>query len=113
LQHDKGSGEQLAEQYRKQGLNLLPDRATFEDGTNGVEAGVYDMLMRMQTERLKVFSTLGEWFDEFRLYHRKNGVIVKERDDLMSATRYAIMMLRHATTPGMVRSYQPPVYFDS
>lgn len=113
LQHDKGSGDQLAEQYRKQGLNLLNERATFEDGTNGVEAGVYDMLMRMQTERLKVFSTLTDWFDEFRLYHRKNGVIVKERDDLLSATRYAIMMLRHATTPGMARSYQPPSYWDS
>ena len=30
------------------------------------------------------------------MYHRKEGLIVKERDDLMSATRYAIMMLRFA-----------------
>jgi hypothetical protein len=34
----------------------------------------------------------------FRLYHRKDGRVVKERDDLMSATRYAIMMLRDAKT---------------
>ena len=40
LQHDKGSGEQLAQQYSDQGLNMLPERATFDDGTNGVEAGV-------------------------------------------------------------------------
>lgn len=96
LQHDKGSGEQLAKQYRDQGLGMLQERATFPDGTNGVEAGLMDMLDRMQTGRFKVFSHLPEWFEEFRLYHRKDGKVVKEMDDLMSATRYALMMLRFA-----------------
>ena len=96
LQHDKGSGEQLAELYRQQGLNLLHERATFQDGSNGVEAGLMEMLDRMQTGRLKVSKHLTDWFDEFRLYHRKDGKVVKERDDLMSATRYAMMMLRFA-----------------
>lgn len=98
LQHDKGSGDQLAALYREQGLNVLPERATFEDGGNGVEAGVTEMLDRMQTGRLKVFSHLKEWFDEFRLYHRADGKIVKERDDLLCATRYAVMMKRFAET---------------
>jgi len=35
--------------------------------------------------------------DEFRLYHRKDGRVHKEGDDLMSAT-YAVMMLRFART---------------
>lgn len=96
LQHDKGSGDQLADQYRKRGLNMLPERATFDDGSHGLEAGISEMLDRMQTGRLKVAKHLTEWFDEFRMYHRKDGLIVKERDDLMSATRYAIMMLRFA-----------------
>lgn len=96
LQHDKGSGDQLAKLYRDQGMKMLPERATFPDGSNGVEAGVIEMLDRMQTGRLKVFSTLTDWFEEFRMYHRKDGKIVKERDDLMSATRYGLMMLRHA-----------------
>lgn len=96
LQHDKGSGEQLAAQYRAQGLNLLPERATFDDGTNGVEAGVSDMLQRMQTGRWKVFRTCMSWVEEFRLYHRADGKIVKERDDLISASRYALMMKRFA-----------------
>ncbi|WP_459179133.1 phage terminase large subunit family protein, partial [Sinorhizobium meliloti] len=78
------------------GLALLPERATFDDGTNGVEAGLSDMLQRMQSGRWKVFSTCTEWFEEFRLYHRKDGRIVKERDDLISASRYALMMKRHA-----------------
>jgi phage terminase large subunit-like protein len=96
LQHDKGSGDQLADLYRKNGLNMLPERATFEDGSNGVEAGLMDMLERMETGRFKVFGHLADWFEEFRLYHRKNGKVVKEADDLMAATRYALMMIRHA-----------------
>jgi phage terminase large subunit-like protein len=98
LQHDKGSGEQLAQQYRAQGLNMLKERATFDDGTSGLEAGIAEMFDRMQTGRLKVFSHLAEWLEEFRLYHRKNGLINKVNDDLMSATRYAIMMRRFAVT---------------
>ncbi len=98
LQRDKGSGEQLAKQYRDQGLNLTKDRATFDDGSNGLEAGVAEMLARMQTQRLKVFAHLQDWFEEFRLYHRKDGLIVRLTDDLMSATRYAMMMRRFAKT---------------
>ena len=41
-----------------------------------------EMLERMQTGRLKVFSHLQDWWQEFRLYHRKDSLIVKERDDL-------------------------------
>jgi phage terminase large subunit-like protein len=96
LQHDKGSGEQLAKQYKTHGLSMLPDRATFADGTNGVEAGLAEMLDRMQTGRFKVFSTCPLWFEEFRLYHREDGKVVKERDDVISASRYALMMKRFA-----------------
>lgn len=98
LQRDKGSGEQLAKQYKDQGLAMLPDRATFDDGSNGLEAGVSEMLTRMQTMRLKVFSHLEDWFEEFRLYHRKDGLIVDRNDDLLAATRYGMMMKRKAKT---------------
>lgn len=97
LQHDKGgSCEELATQYRNHGINMLPEHATFEDGGNGVEAGLFDMLERMNTGRWKVFSNCGSWFSEFRLYHRKDGKIVKLQDDLLSASRYALMMKRKA-----------------
>ena len=98
LQHDKGSGDQLAAQYKAQGLNMLPERAEWEEGGNGVEAGIAEMLDRMLTGRWKVFSTCTEWLEERRLYHRKDGKIVKERDDVISASRYALMMLRFADT---------------
>lgn len=55
------------------------------------------MLERMQTGRWKVFSTCGTWFGEFRLYHREEGRIVKTNDDLISASRYALMMRRFAS----------------
>lgn len=106
LQHDKGSGEALAAQYRAQGLNMLPDRATFEDGGNGVEAGVNEMLDRMLSGRWKVFDHLEDWFAEFRLYHRKDGLIVKLNDDRMSASRYAMMMRRFA---GVADAWSKPI----
>lgn len=105
LQHDKGSGSQLKEQYAEQGLKMMPAKATFEDGTNGVEAGLMEMLDAMQTGRFKVASHLAEWWDEFRLYHRENGKVVKEFDDLISATRYAWMMRRYAERKGGNRGY--------
>jgi phage terminase large subunit-like protein len=98
FQHDKGSGEQLAGQYEAQGLNMLPENAEWEEGGIGVEAGIAEMLDRMLTGRWKVFSTCTSWLEERRLYHRKDGKIVKERDDVISASRYALMMLRFAET---------------
>ena len=96
LQHDKGSGETLADQYRKEGLRLTHKRAQFVDGSYGVEAGLFEMLMRMQSGRLKIFVNLKEIFDEIQLYHRDEGKVNKIMDDLISAMRYTIMMLRYA-----------------
>lgn len=95
-QRDKGSGEAIAAQYKAQGLAMLPEHAMFPDGSNSTEAGLLEMDERMKTGRLKVCNHLTEWFEEFRLYHRKDGQIVKERDDLMSATRIMVMAKRFA-----------------
>ncbi len=77
---------------------MLFQHAQFPDGSTGFEAGLAEMLDRMKTGRLKVAAHLTEWWQEFRLYHRKAGLVVKEQDDLLSATRYALMMLRFAKT---------------
>lgn len=99
LQHSKDSGEQLAAQYRRGGLKMLSEHAQYEgDRGAGVEAGLMDMLERMESSRFYVFRHLTEWFEEFRLYHRKDGKVVKIQDDLMSASRYGIMSLRFART---------------
>lgn len=124
LQHDKGSGVQLKEQYVNQGLKMLGERATFDDErSNGVEAGIAEMLMRMQSGRLKIFSHLGELLEELRMYHRKDGKIVKEYDDLIDALRYAMMMIRYAQpirppasgpngASGFVKSHYNPLSMD-
>ena len=95
----EGAGVALANQYSDQELDMLDHHAQFEDGSVSVEAGLTQMLTMMQTGKFKVLRHLNDWFEEFRLYHRKDGKVVKEGDDLMSATRYGIMMLRYATCP--------------
>lgn len=107
-ENETAAGEALSVQYREQDVNMLEERATFApktdangklvSGGNSVEAGLAEMLDRMQTGRLKVAKHLNDWWEEFLLYHREEGKVVKEMDDLMSATRYAMMMLRFATT---------------
>ena len=65
-----------------------------------------DILERMRTGRFKVFRHLSDWFEEKGMYYRENGVIVKTHDDILSATHYAMMMLRFATT--RVDNYDRP-----
>lgn len=111
LNREKTSGEPLADDYRKNGLKMLPEKASFEDGSTSVEAGILELLERMQTGRFKVFRHLEDWLQEFRLYHRDEGKIVKERDDLMDMTRYGIMMLRFAKVkPATAKPTAKPKY---
>jgi hypothetical protein len=93
-----GSPDPLAAQYRKHGLKMMPDPASYDDTRrNAVEAGLMDILDRMTEGRFKVFRHHNDWFDEMEQYHRDEGKVVKEYDDLMDATRYAVMSLRFAT----------------
>lgn len=104
LQHEKGGGEQLRSQYARAGFTMMETHATWPEGGVSVEAGLWKMLQDMRDGRFKVFSTLSEWFEEKRLYHRDDHQkIVKERDDLISATRYAYMMRRNAVPMGAIK----------
>lgn len=101
LQTEKGSGKQQKEYYEDAGFNMLYDRATWEDGSNGVEAGLYEIRDLMRKGKFKVFSGLRDVFDELLQYHRdEKGKIVKVRDDLLDAIRYAYMMRREAVPFG-------------
>ena len=86
----------LATLYRKEGLKMLDIHAQFEDGSRSTEAGIQQMYDRMTTGRFKVAAHLADWWEEFRMYHRKDGMIVKLKDDIMSATRHGVMMKRFA-----------------
>ena len=75
-------GIQLMSDYEQLGLELTPAK-------NPRESGVHTNWERISTGRLKVFNTMMNWQAEYRLYRRDDdGVIVKEYDHLMDATRY-------------------------
>ncbi len=94
----------LADQYRNLGCNMLLEHFTNppalgeNKGGNSVEEGLMAMLQSMENNKFKVFSTLSDWFEEFRMYHRKGGKVVPLRDDIMSATRYAFQSQRFAVS---------------
>jgi hypothetical protein len=78
-------GENLLEIYQEQGLML-------RKADNAVDAGLHATFELLSTGQMKVFSTLQNWFKEYRLYRRDdNGKIVKENDHIMDATRYFVM----------------------
>jgi phage terminase large subunit-like protein len=106
-QHESGSGFTIAETYRKEGIRMLPEHAASDYGKKHVSAVTADMLDRMMTGRWKVFSHCQDWFEEFRLYHREKGKIVKLQDDLISASRTALMALRYARAPSRAESSFP------
>ena len=96
MSHEKGSGNNLADQYRAQGVNMTiehfrnpPTPGDKGKGDIKIEPGINALLQAMQNGQFKVFSTCGQWFEEKGMYHRQDGKIVALVDDLMSSTRYA------------------------
>jgi hypothetical protein len=95
-QREKGDGATLASKYKAEGLAMLPTHATHKSGGYFTEPGIVEMLTRFGDGRLKVVPNLIEWRGEMECYHRKDGLIVNENDDLMFATRIGVMQIRSA-----------------
>lgn len=86
-------GKQLYREYTA----LLPNLYLADNTVKGPESGIFAVEKRITTGRLKIFSNLTPWFQEFRLYRRdENGKIVKENDHLMDGTRYGVKGLDYA-----------------
>ena len=117
-QEDPKSCQTKADLYRQEGVNMWFESFTnppvngARKGDIGVEAGIDHIYERMRSGRFKVFSDCTDWFEEFRMYHRKDGKVVPLRDDIMSATRYATMSIRHARTHNSMMSLKPIEYSD-
>ncbi len=92
----RDDGKPMADHYKRHGARMLPTHATWPDGSISTEAGVMELDERERSGRLKYAKQLSDLLGERRLYHRKDGQIVKERDDLLSALRIAVMMKRCA-----------------
>lgn len=93
---EKGTGESLAKVYKALDLKMLPTHAHFSDGSISTEAAVLEMQQRFADGRLKVREDLEDFFSEYRGYHRRDGMLVKVRDDLMSAVMKVVMAKRHS-----------------
>tara|TARA_R110000868_G_scaffold232926_1_gene486635 strand:+ start:714 stop:2156 length:1443 start_codon:yes stop_codon:yes gene_type:complete len=104
---EKGSGVGVAQIYKNHGAHMLPKHATHPDGSVSTEAGIALMQEYMATGRFKVANHLSEWIEEYRMYHRKDGQIVKIHDDLLSATRIGMMMLRFSKAVGLGSTPRP------
>ena len=104
---EKGSGVGVAQIYKNHGAHMLPKHATHPDGSVSTEAGIALMQEYMATGRFKVANHLSDWIEEYRMYHRKDGQIVKVHDDLLSATRVGMMMLRFAKAVGLGSEPRP------
>lgn len=97
LQTEKGSGKQQKAYYSEAGFRMLSDHATWPDGSNGVEAGLFEIRDLMMKGKFKIFAGQRDLIDELLQYHRdEHGRIVKVQDDLLDAMRYAYMMRRRA-----------------
>lgn len=102
--HDGGRGASIVhggtimQVYKKLGLNMRPTHATFATGGFVFDNGVDEMAARFSSGRLKAANHLSEFFDEYQGYHRKDGLVVKVDDDLLSATRQLVMDIRFAKT---------------
>jgi phage terminase large subunit-like protein len=113
LQHEKGRDDatQQKQHYAMAGFSMLPSMAswpTIPDGKGGstgggnsVEQGIYEIRDMMSKGKFKIFKGQPELMDEVRQYHRnEKGRIVKTRDDLLDAVRYAYMMRRYSVNIG-------------
>ncbi|HEV2548400.1 MAG TPA: terminase family protein [Stellaceae bacterium] len=109
---EKGSGETLASIYKREGLAMLPTHATHKSGGYFTEPGIVEMITRFRDGRLKVAPNLVEFRGEFEMYHRKDGIIVKENDDIMSASRVGVMQIRSAKPPAGVYRGVPIIGYD-
>jgi phage terminase large subunit-like protein len=94
--HDKGSGLPLAGQYKSFNANMLSKFAT-NHGTNhfNIEPALEELRAAWYAGTMTIAPHNAELIEELRHYHRNEDFkIVKERDDLISALRYAYMMRR-------------------
>lgn len=107
MNREKKGGGTIAKAYEELGVNMLNKSARYprekgqdqdKGGPQAVEPIVNEVLDRMVTGRFKVFANCGELLEEKRSYHRKDGLIVARRDDILKATFYAVMMKRYAVS---------------
>lgn len=100
-----GSGKKFVQMYADFGLNVVMEPFSNPPGADGkthnsVEWGVNHMLNYMEAGKFKVFTTCRKFLQETKLYCRKDGRIHDRNDDMISSTRYAMLMASRFARPG-------------
>src|SRR5262249_31030849 len=95
---DKGSGEPVKNLYAQYGLRMLHEHATHPNAkgaaATSLEGGIAEIDLREKNGKWKVARSCVCYLEERRLYHRKDGEVVRLRDDVLSAARCGAMMKR-------------------
>ena len=115
LQNEKGRDDAVQQKvhYETAGFKMLGKHATWQEGGNSVESGLYSINDLMRKGKFKIFRGLFEVLEEVRQYHRdEKGKIVKVRDDLLDSIRYAYMMRRHAVQAGKIGQKPKALKFE-
>jgi len=94
-QHERGSGQPIAEIYRRLGAPMMGQHAQNRGGGHHVEPAIEEMAGYMKRGTFTIASHMSELTEELLNYHRDEDYkIVPLRDDLISAVRYGFMMRR-------------------
>jgi len=104
--HEKSSGIALADVYRRLGAPMLGGHAENRGGGYHVEPAVEELCSYMKRNTFAIASHMSELAEEILSYHRDEDYkIVRLRDDLISAVRYAFMMRRSGRLSTECESY--------
>ena len=97
-------GKRMIDEYREVGTKIYGAQK------QGKEAKIEKVRVGLATGKIKVFSDLKKWLEEYRMYHYDDhGKIVKANDHLMDATQYLIDEgQRYAKTKSQA-THTPPV----
>ncbi len=105
LQGEKArdDSKQTRDHYSNAGFEMLSEWASWPEGGNSREVGLFQLGDLKRKGKFRIFKGLNDYMDEVRQYHRdERGNVVRVRDDLLDAARYAYMMRRHAIRVGDV-----------
>jgi len=104
------TGENVVDLYRNEGIT------NWVRADKKVTEGIYNVLQRMETDRIKIFSPLRKTLAELRQYIRDdNGKVVKDEDHIMDALRYLVMSALPIAQvkSSILKKYQIPIQSHS
>ncbi|MEL6467092.1 MAG: terminase family protein [Pseudomonadota bacterium] len=104
----------IKDRYRKLGVMMTGSAVRLPTGGNSLEGSVRMMDDLMQQGKWRVFSTCPDWFAEKARYRREKkgdlgrAIIVKVFDDVLDASRYAMMELLCGGGVTVANAFQRP-----